>query len=1036
MERVGIQGFEATERSPRVALLDASQRAVIELPLDDSAAVIGAPGSGKTTTLIELVADRVMSQGFAADEVLALTVSRANATTLRDAIALRVGVATTGPMARTVNSLAFEIVGEAARSAAVAPPRLVTGGDQDADLAALLDGHIEDGTGPQWPASLGPDVRQTRRFRSELRELMTRATEFAVSPADLRLWGGQLQKPEWVASAEFIEEYAAVVSVARERQLDQSELAQFAARAIDDGEAGDRVAGLRLVVVDDFHEATEAAFTVLRALARRGVAVVAFGDPDVAAGAFRGAEPDALGRLADVLRISGLRTLTLDTVHRGGSELRSLTQLVTGRIGAAAAGTQRGATSAGPGAVGAIAHIEARTPAREWAAIARELRERHLIHGVAWGDLAVVVRTRSQVETVRRALAQAEVPVIASAGGSALRDDPSARALIAVIDAGIGRVDLTPTNAIELLLGPFGGLDRLGLRKLRLALRAEELAGGGNRSGDDLIVEGLAAPGRFATIDHRVARAAEKLALTLSEIRANPDSIEQLLWLVWDKSGLAKLWFDQALESGPGAAEANRQLDGIVALFTAAKRFAERRPHDPPAVFVSEVLDADVAEDTLSPRAVDDAVLIATPSGIVGREFDTVVVAGLQEGVWPNMRLRGSLLGPQHLVRAVLAIDSTSLDERRLVRDDELRMFALAISRARTRLVVAAVANDDEGVSPLFALVQPRSTAIDTLLAPPFSLRGVTGRLRRVLTDEAAGASIRSHAASTLAALSAARVTGADPDSWHGLMEISTTKPLFEGKLAPVRPSSIETVEKSALDWFLESVAKSDPGMAANVGTILHSALELAQTPDVNELWATVESRWSELSFESSWLEQRQRRTMWRFSLALAEYLEDFATSGSSKVAAEGRFTLEVGNAVVRGSIDRVELTGNGAVVIVDLKTGTPKPKTETAGNPQLAVYQLAYAEGALDEFLVAAPNHSSGGATLLFVKSGSGGKKYSLAHQPAFDEQQLEAFRDRVKVAASIVASSTFHGVAEVVGPFDSHALLRLHRVLAVSSD
>ena len=52
------------------------------------------------------------------------------------------------------------------------------------------------------------------------------------------------------------------------------------------------------------------------------------------------------------------------------------------------------------------------------------------------------------------------------------------------------------------------------------------------------------------------------------------------------------------------------------------------------------------------------------------------------------------------------------------------------------------------------------------------------------------------------------------------------------------------------------------------------------------------------------------------------------------------------------------------------------------------------------------------------------------------FDEEQLEAFRDRVKVAAGIVAESSFRGVADVVGIFESHALLRLHRVLAVSSD
>ncbi len=264
-------------------VLDPTQRAVVDLPDDASAAVLGAPGTGKTTTLIELVADRVTQRHWQASEVLALTPIRATATRLRDAIALRLGVPTSGPMARTVNSLAFEIVGDAARAAGTVPPRLVTGGEQDADIAGLLEGHLEDDGGPAWPPSLGADVRGTRRFRSELRELMTRATEFDVSPGDLRALGEQFARPEWVASADFMAEYYQVVTAARARQLDPAELAQFAAAAIRSEHPGDRVAALKLVVVDDFQEATEATFQILRALASRGIRIIAFGDPDVAA---------------------------------------------------------------------------------------------------------------------------------------------------------------------------------------------------------------------------------------------------------------------------------------------------------------------------------------------------------------------------------------------------------------------------------------------------------------------------------------------------------------------------------------------------------------------------------------------------------------------------------------------------------------------------------------------------------------------------------------------------------------------------------
>ena len=1032
---VSISGFEVGATAVIPVPLDPSQRAVLELGDDESAAVLGAPGTGKTSTLIELVADRVLDRGWGTDEVLALTTSRATATALRDALALRLRVPTTGPMARTVNSLAFEIVRDAARSAGANPPRLVTGGEQDADIAALIEGHLEEGVGPQWPESLGPEVRRLARFRTELRELMMRATEYDVTPPELAAFGRSLGRPEWVAAADFIEEYLGVVSTSRESQFDAAELSRFAVSAIAAGTAGPRISALRLVVVDDLQEATESTLAVLRALAARGVAIVAFGDPDVAANAFRGGEPDALGRLATVLARPDLTTLTLSTSHRQGEQLRSFTAAVTGRIGAAAAGTQRAAVAGGESSAIPIARVEATSPARQWAAIARVLRQEHLERDVPWSDMVVVVRSRAQIPVIARSLALAEVPTRTALGGTALRDDHAARSLLTLVDVGIGRSPLTPTLATDLLLGPFGGLDRLGLRRLRLALRAEEVAGGGSRPADELLVEALAAPARLATIDHRVGRSAERLAETLALLRGSDGSIEELLWVAWERSGLARSWRDQALGAGITAAEANRNLDGIVALFTSAKRFVERQPGTAPAVFLENVLDAEVPEDTLSPQSYDESVLVTTPSATVGLEFDTVVVAALQDGVWPNLRLRGSLLAPQELVRAVTGVESAAVDERRQVLGDELRMFALATSRARHRLVLSAVANDDEAASMFLGLVPPEVPMLDVAAATPLSLRGMVGRLRR----EAVAGTVRSpFAASSLAALAAEAIPGANPDDWHGLLPLSTTGPLYEGQSVPVSPSSIEKLIDSPLDWFLEKMAGSESGVLANVGTIVHAAMETAEDSSVEALWAVIEARWSELLFEAPWLAERQRRIARRFTEALSEYLVDFERAGKALVGAESRFTLEVDDAVVSGSIDRVERSADGSVVIVDLKTGTPvTTQSKIDAHPQLGAYQLAYAEGILDEALTEHGEHRGGGAKLLFVKEGIGARRYREAIQAPLDDEQLEAFRQRVREASILIAAAEFAGTTELsTYGYGDTSRLQSHRVKAVSSD
>jgi RecB family exonuclease len=505
---------------------------------------------------------------------------------------------------------------------------------------------------------------------------------------------------------------------------------------------------------------------------------------------------------------------------------------------------------------------------------------------------------------------------------------------------------------------------------------------------------------------------------------ADDATIEELLWTAWERSRVAERWRRAALGSGIEAAEANRDLDGVVALFAAAKRYVEQRPVDKPDTFLEHVLDSDIADDLLAPARVDDAVLVATPSAVVGLEFRTVVVASLQDGAWPNLRPRGSLLAPQRLVRALEGRDAASIDERKLVLDDELRMFALAVSRASERVVLAAVDNDDETSSVLFSLapdavelLRPQDGRPPRLSATPLTLRGLTGLLRRDLARaSAAGAGAAADAASLLALLAERQVTGADPDEWLGLREPSTDAPLFSEEPVRVSPSQLANVEESPLDWAVSRLAGGSSSIAMSVGTIVHWAMETAESPEVEALWAQVERRWPELPFDAPWIAEFQRRATLGLIRALAEYLSDFAAHGKTLVAAEGRFRFPVGDdVIVSGSIDRVELAPSGEVVIVDLKTGTPETSQSVIdAHPQLATYQLAYREGVLDEFLAPHGEHRAGGAKLVFVKSGVRGKLYREGVQLVLDEESLASFRERILEAAKVMAAASFEGPRE----------------------
>ena len=73
-----------------------------------------------------------------------------------------------------------------------APPRLLTSAEQDAVVAELLRGDAEEEGAVRWPAGLAPALG-TAGFRTELRELLLRATERGVSAAAARRLGPRLR---------------------------------------------------------------------------------------------------------------------------------------------------------------------------------------------------------------------------------------------------------------------------------------------------------------------------------------------------------------------------------------------------------------------------------------------------------------------------------------------------------------------------------------------------------------------------------------------------------------------------------------------------------------------------------------------------------------------------------------------------------------------------------------------------------------------------------------------------------------------------
>ncbi|MFT3799506.1 ATP-dependent helicase [Microbacterium sp.] len=1047
------------------AALDSAQRAIAALPADADGVVAGAPGSGKTTAVVARVG-ALVGAGLAPEQLLVLTPTRQAATGLRDRLALAVGVATPGALARSIAAFAYQIVRAHAVHTGAPPPQLLTGPDEDQLIADLLAGDAEDelAGAVRWPAWLTPEVRATSGFRAELRAFLAECAQLGIEPGRLAELAGAHEVPEWAAAASFARDYHAVRAQLRGAHRDAAGLVREAlglVRTLPAGSPGlAAIERLRTIVVDDAQELTLGGVELLEACRARGVAVLAFGDPDVGSGVFRGASPENFARLA-----AGSALRVLPEAHRGTREQRAVVAGITARIGAAGVVAHRRGPGQGDGrALGAgdaegpdesadsVRTFTARSTAEEHDLIARLLRERHVHDGVPWSQCAVIAHDTRQVTALEAELAAREVPTRATGQSRPLAETAAvAQLLRIVLLAAQDPHDWSADDVHDLLHG--GGMDPIEVRRLRtavrqaaLAARAESGASGVDEpepTGGQLLASALAHPIEFALLDTREGRRAERIGQTLARVRAAWDAqatAHELLWAAWDGLGFARAWAASAAGTGAVADQAGRDLDAVVALFQAAKRHGERGDGTAPVAYLRGVLDSAVAQDRLDDGDRVDAVRVLTPAGALGAEFDTVVVAGVQDGIWPNLRSRGSLLQTWRLAAADTGEPVDTIDRRRLVLHDELRLFARACSRARSLLVVTAVDNDDTGPSALFELLPPSSPAA-RVTGHPLSLRGLVAKHRRTLTDAAADTRAKDDAAGQLALLAAAGVAGAASREWFGVLPPTSVAPLrdLDSEDVRVSPSRMQTLEECQLNWVIGDLGADAGSVVAGVGTLVHGAMELGG--DEQALWASVAARWGELDFESEWRDRAEQARARELVRRLAAYLRRFEAAGGALIGAEPHFEVPVAldpprahGAIVSGYIDRVEQTGAGEVVIVDLKTGKREPQTDAkvADNPQLAAYQLALIEGAIPE----AAGLKPGGAKLLVLRPTAATKDYAEPRQPPMDADTRAAFLARIRATADVMSGTTFSA------PFEEHCrddhaygLCRIHTIGAVSA-
>ncbi|MBK9476609.1 MAG: ATP-dependent helicase [Tetrasphaera sp.] len=992
-------------------VLDAAQQRVIDHrgPL---LTVLGAPGTGKSLVAVELLASRVRTGELTPDECLLLAPTRLAAARLRDAVTARVGGTGTEPLARSHQSLGFGILRRDAARRGEPPPRLLAGPEQEVVLRDILAGHASgEVPGPRWPNELR-EALPTRSFRGELRDLLIRAAELGLGPEDLERLGGEYDRPAWVAAAAVLEEYEQVTALSAAGAYDPASILDAAAAVLDrePARADEVVARWRLVVVDDAQELTPSAARLLLAVQRASAAdLVLLADPDSATQTFRGADP----RLAlDTWPQAPRRVLA--TGHRLSAGVHGAVRAVAAHIGSAGELGHRATGPAHPGG-SATAYI-VRSAAQEGMLIGERLRQAHLHRGLPWSQMAVIVRGASRSAALRRSLAVAGVPVAPPRAEVPIQDEAAVRpflnTLAVALDLELHGLEPAPHVVVELLQSAVGGADAVTLRRLRRALRESELRTGGGRGSDELLVEAVLLPGSLADIGAEGAparRVGRVLAAARGALSTPGAGAESVLWAMWQASGLASSWRATALAGGAAGARADADLDAVLTLFALAARFVERLPGASVESFLDRLAGEDVPGDSLAASGTGaEVVQVLTPAAAAGRQWSLVAVAGVQEGVWPDQRVRGTLLGTSDLVDLVTGRGGGVRAALTAVRHDETRLFHVALSRATSEVIVVAVQSLDEQPSPFLGVVDPPPGGVPrqfTDPAPPLTLRGAVAQLRREVVSP--DPSRRGPAVNALARLAREGVPGAEPTGWWQASGLSTDRPRrAPGIPVSVSPSRVESFGQCQLRWFLTASGGDGPGVgSADIGRLVHGiAHDFGDDADGENLTAAVLDRWPTLGLPRGWLSDRKREQAIGMVLRLARYTAEVSLAGWRRVGTELDLEVALGRALIRGRVDRLEADQAGALRVVDLKTGSTKPgPAEVARHPQLGVYQLAIQAGAF-------PGHGvSAGAALLQLGKASNVATTLQVQPPLVDDEAPQWAAELVESTAEAMAGATF---------------------------
>ena len=922
---MAVTVFPATKTaSAKKIVPDQPQRQAIEHVAGPMLVVAGA-GTGKTTVLVQRVANLIREGHARADEIVALTYTDNSAAEMLARVRAELhGTNIDGLQACTFHAwcnglLQLRGVGFNALD--------------DKDLWVFLRRRIRD-------LRLKHFVRAANvgQFLNSLLEFMRRCHDELVGPADYaryveRIENGEFPLPRVAKSKhqgdlqkeEIIDRCREIARVFEtvENMLRGKNLGTFGHMITNAYHLLKNDAALleaqrsrtKFLLVDEFQDANFAQVEILSLLAGPEANVFAVGDPDQAIYQFRGASSDAFALFAN--KFPAMQLVALDKNRRSLSPiLRCAFGIVNCNPEAFARGFAPSGNSIshqrtpleslrdeqakqnGETAPAALVEIVTwRDKEVEAADLARRIQKMRKNKNIdnknercAWSDFAVLYRQHSNRDELVHEFTERGIPF--SIEGLDVLDTPEVRDVIACLTAAVSpsdaasmfRVAALPEFAIDPI--ELRAAMRAGRRELDLRKALSQLAGG------SAVLDKVEKIHREIKKDG--VRAADAIKHVINHFNLErSDLVDTLVTFVeaWQKKAIAETgspsefleYLDYYVEAGGGIA---------------------------------------------LPRSEEDAVQLLTAHAAKGLEFRHVAIIRGSSISFPTAYHEPLIALPPELRRTgAISTAAKPPDDKTLHEEEERRLFYVAMTRAKDTLAIYA----HQGQSKK----DPKPTKFlrEFMIHPAYknfwSTRSAAAVQDTLFAEEEEKIALQQ---STVAA-------------WL-LMDPSANF------VTGLSASAIEIYEMCPLRFKLEREwnLPREVSAALHYGAAMHGVLRTFY--DAHRYQRIISDDELLEQFRSD-LAARGIADRYQYDLYLRQGIEQlrqfFECARNEKlpdvIETERRFDLQVGTAKLAGRVDRIDSTGPNTVAVVDYKTGKPKTQDDADESLQLSLYAIAAQE-------------------------------------------------------------------------------------------